>query len=191
MRNDQDIEAIQKILEGDREKYAVLVRRHHTNVLRMCLSLLRHPRDAEDAAQEIFIKSYRNLKSFRQDALFSTWLYRIAYRHCLDLLRVRNRRKEMSLETLIEVHGDRLEKIMAEPPRTTMTEDDKIVINQVLSDLPPEYRMILTLREIEGLSYEDIAQTMGTSLDSVKARLRRARQALMEKARHFLKSNVV
>ena len=90
------------MLRGRREAYAELVRAHQAKVLRLCTALLNDPTQAEDAAQDVFFKAYQALASFRQDASFSTWLYRITTNHCRDLLRKRSRRKEQSFDALVE-----------------------------------------------------------------------------------------
>jgi RNA polymerase sigma-70 factor, ECF subfamily len=171
-REFDDARVVQEVLEGDREAYAVLVRRHQGKVLSLCLSLLKRRDAAEDAAQDVFLKAYKALSSFRRDAAFSTWLYRISYRHCLDVLKAAKRRREEALEDL--------PRVPAAPP-----DADPLSVESLLSGLTPEYRLVLTLREVQGLSYDEMAAAMDASLDSVKARLRRARRALQESARHF------
>lgn len=169
--DNDDVKAVRAVLAGDRDSFAFLVRAHQGKVLSLCLSLLRSSAAAEDAAQDIFLKAYKNLSGFRFDARFSTWIYRISYRHCLDLLKAAKRRREEALDVL---------------PETAAREDTgDLAVESLLEGLPADYRLILTFREIQGLSYDEIAAAMGTSLDSVKARLRRARQALQESARHF------
>lgn len=166
-----DQEIVRRVLSGDREAYALLVRAHQGKVLSLCLSLLRNPSQAEDAAQDIFLKAYKSLPSFRFDAAFSTWLYRISYRHCLDLLKAAKRRREEALESL--------------PEPAARPDSDALAVQSLLEGLAPDYRLVLTLREVQGLSYQEICAATGDSLDSVKARLRRAREALQAGARHF------
>lgn len=170
---------IRDVLSGRREEFARLVRAHQAKVLSLCLSLLKDPAEAEDAAQEVFLKAYRGLRNFRFDSSFSTWLYRIAYRHGLDILRSRRRRRTQSLDALLEERGEGA--LPAAPDQTTQADPARSAEN-LLSSLPPDYRLVLTLREVQGLSYEEIARATDASLDSVKARLRRARESL----RHFL-----
>ena len=151
----------------------------------LCTSLLGNATQAEDASQEIFIKAYKSLSTFRGDSAFSTWLYRISANHCKDLLRKRSREKTDSLESLIENTGDGVQNLL-EPsfdPRASAEASD--LIERLLSALTPDERLILTLREVQGLSYQEISSTMRCSLDAVKARLRRARLALEEKVRHI------
>lgn len=162
------------------------MRKYQGKVLQLCVSTLSDPHEAEDAAQEIFIKAYQSLNKFRGASSFSTWLYRIATNHCTDLLRQKSRHRTESWEALIEKEGDQIVKLLAAPPDSHLTQEDTDLINRVLSCLSSEYRMILTLREIQGLSYQEIAVVMRCSLDSVKARLRRARQGFQDNLRHFL-----
>ena len=158
----------------DRDEYAALVRAHHGRILRLCQVLLSDPVEAEDAAQDVFVKAYQSLHRFQGDSSFLTWITRIAYNHCMDVLRKRSRQKTESLEHLPEsLH-----------PTTPMLRDDSA--RELLASLRPDYKEILALREVAGHSYEEIAALLKTSLDSVKAKLRRARQELQEKARHFL-----
>ena len=150
----------------------------------LCLSLISNSTQAEDAAQEIFIKAYQSLSRFRGDSSFSTWLYRIAANHCRDLLRKKTREHSESWNDLMERYGESLEKMLvgSNPP---FSRDDADLAHRILSLLSPEYRLILSLREGQGLSYQEIAQTLECTLDAVKARLRRARCELQEKLRHF------
>ena len=173
-------EIIARVRTGEVEAYAELVRAHQAAILRLCASLLSHAADAEDAAQEIFLKAYDALGSFRQDAAFSTWLYRIATNHCRDLLRQRARQRAESLDALLEAAGDAAEMLFApaQDPRSAMQTRD--LIEQVLRRLSPDERLLLTLREAQGLSYQELAAVLDCSLDAVKARLHRAREALLQ-----------
>jgi RNA polymerase sigma-70 factor (ECF subfamily) len=183
--NDRD--QIHRILNGHPEEYAELVRRHQDPVYGLCLSLMKNPTDAEDAAQEIFLKAYRRLKDFRFESSLSTWLYRVAYHHSLDLLKARSRRAAESLDALVESRGE----FIAESPERIEPSDEADEVRHALDTLRPEDRMVLTLREIQGLTYEEMTTTLNISLDAVKSRLRRARETLREKARHFFPSPVV
>lgn len=183
--NDQEI--IQRILSGHPEDFVDIVRLHQDRVYGLCLSLMKNPTDAEDAAQEIFIKVFRRLGDFRFESSFSTWLYRVAYHHSLDLLKARSRRPAESLDAMVETRGEFAGETPA-PPRETEQTD---LARQVLEQLRPEDRLLLTLREVQGLSYEELATALKLSLDSVKSRLRRARESLRLAARHFTAPPVV
>jgi RNA polymerase sigma-70 factor, ECF subfamily len=147
-----------------RSEFEAVVREHHAKILALCLSILRDRASAEDAAQDAFLKAYRAFDKFQGKAALSTWLYRIATNRCLDLLRERARRKTEPLAEAGKEEGSGLE-----------TAD-------LLSRLPDEQRAALALREVQGLSYEEIADALGCSVDAVKGRLKRARESL----RHFL-----
>ena len=146
---------------------------------------------AEDAAQEIFFKAYQALKSFRGQSAFSTWLYRIASNHCLDLLRKRQRERTESWEALIEESGEQFHELLTASPDPKTTLANTELVQRALAQLSPDYQLILTLRETEGLSYEELAEALHCSLDAIKARLRRARQELLERVRHFWGSDSV
>ena len=177
----QERELIQRILSGDTDAYAGIVRDYQSKVTGLCLSFLRDATQAEDASQEIFLKAYQALRSFQGNSSFSTWLYRIASNHCKDLLRQRSRQKTESFEALVE-SGAQLPEPSSDPAAVLEAAD---MVEKLLSTLSAEERLILTLREAQGLSYQEIAGTLGCSLDAVKSRLKRARQTLEEKLRHF------
>ena len=180
-----DPELVAHVLSGRREDYAELVRRHHAAVLTLCRSLLADDALADDAAQEAFLKAYRSLAGFQGGAAFGTWLYRIASNHCLDLRRRRARRPTESLDSLREDDPARVERLLREPDAAGAAAEAKDLVERVLSRIPEDYRAILTLREVQGLSYQELMEVLGCTLDSVKARLRRAREALERELRHF------
>jgi len=176
---------IQRILEGDSEAFSQLVRDHHVAVIGLCRSIVGTQEAAEDAAQEVFLKAYRSLKSFRGDAQFSTWIYRIAYRHCLDVLKYEKRRFAEPLDATNPENESSLADRIPDPVSFTQNLEIRDLAEAVMARLSPEYRLVLTLREGQGLSYEEIVEMTGWTLDSVKARLRRARETMLEIARHF------
>jgi RNA polymerase sigma-70 factor (ECF subfamily) len=171
--------------DGDLVAFAELVRRNHVRVLGFCRSMLGDATSAEDAAQEVFLKAFRSIEKFRGGSAFYTWLHRIAVRHCLDLLRGEARRKTRSWDALLEDEGDRVQALLSQPDSSRSLEDRDLAA-RLLAVLPPDYRTVLILREMEGQTYEEIADTMGCTVDSVKARLQRARRDLTERLRHFL-----
>lgn len=162
------------------EDFEKIVREHHPRVLSLCAAMLASQAEAEDAAQEAFLKAYKSWGSFRADSSVSTWLHRIAANECLDRLRERTRRKSESWDELLEAQGERVSDLLKEPsPHAALEAQD--LVGRVLDLLSPEYRLVLVLRETQGLSYEEICAATGDSLDSVKARLKRARAELEEK----------
>lgn len=166
------------------DAFETLVHRYEAKVRRLCLSMLADPAEADDAAQEIFLKAYRALGRFRAAASFSTWLYRIAANHCRDCLRTRAREATESWEVLLEQQGDRIERLLSAPTGADASGEADLV-RRVLAHLSPDHRLILLLREVEGLSYDELAETLHCSLDAVRGRLSRAREDFEQRFRHF------
>ena len=183
-----DAQIIELIRKGQTEAYGDLVRQYHKRVMGYCFSMLTNRTDAEEAAQDIFVKAYRSLDKFKGDSSFSTWLYRITANHCLDILRKRNRRKNVSLDALVENEGSQVQKLFATPSLADTQMENRQLADKILSTLSEDQRQILTLREAEGLEYMEIALMLGCSLDAVKGRLARARRQLQENLRHIQKS---
>ena len=173
MENEEEI--IKRVIKGRTDDFAALILAHQGKVFSICLSFLRSPAEAEDAAQEVFVKAYKNLKKFRFEASFSTWLYRIAYNLCADMLKNKAGEKETAIA-----------RDIAEPPSSGVTAEDRLLIEKSLAGLPEDYRAILVMREGSGMSYEEIAAAADISVEAVRSRLRRARIMLSETARHFL-----
>jgi RNA polymerase sigma-70 factor, ECF subfamily len=165
------------------------VRAYHPRVIRLCLSILMNLPEAEDAAQEAFVKAFASLKQYKEDLSFPAWVSRIASNHCLDLLRQRTRRKTDSLDAIVEARGEHLEEALPNDQSSAEGDQERKehlkMARKALARLSPEYREILVLRELDGYSYEQIQLILRCSLDAVKARLRRAREALQEEARHI------
>lgn len=188
MTSDNDL--IERVLGGSSGDYAELIRRHHARVHGLCASMVGSSA-ADDAAQEVFLKAYDRLKDFRRDCAFSTWLYRVASNHCLDLLRRETRRRSESLEALAEREGSRLQALLAEPASAERALEDAELVRAVLARLPEDYRVILTLRELEGLEYTELMKALDCSMDSVKAKLQRARRSFRDALRHILPAESV
>lgn len=181
-----DPELVARLRAGDDDAFAELVRRHHAAIQGLCVSMLGAPSEAEDAAQDAFLKAYRSLAKFRGDSSFGSWLYRVAANVCLDRLRKRKREKSDSWEALLEERGDDVERLIPAAPDEAAALEDKDLVNRVLDLLPPDHRLILTLRETQGLDYQELMVALDCSLDAVKSRLKRARRGFEELARHFL-----
>jgi RNA polymerase sigma-70 factor (ECF subfamily) len=190
MAETADVELARSAAGGDGAAFAELVRRHAPRVRALCAATLRNSEEAEDAAQEAFLKAHRALGRFSGEASFGTWLHRIAVNHCLDVLRAAARRRSESLDAMLEADSSALGRALSEPSPAKALED-RDTVARLLARLNPEQRLALTLREAEGLSYEEIAEAMSCSLDSVKARLKRARAELLEMSRHLSDSDIV
>jgi len=168
-------EFVKEAREGDRNAFANLVREHHPRVILLCRSMLGNDAEADDAAQEVFLKTFQKLEEFDGRSRLATWLHRISVNLCLDLLRRRAREKAGSLEGVE----------LSDHEAGRRASDAKEEISALLALLPEDQRTAIILRELQGFSYEEICETTGWTLDSVKARLRRAREKLSEKIRHF------
>lgn len=188
---DEDLSVILDVLGGNRNAYTEIVRKYEARVRGYCLSMLSDPTQAEDAAQEIFIKAYQGLDHYHAKSSFSTWIYRITANHCLDLLRKRSRRRTESWEDLLEKEGERFEALFASSPEVRDSSDRAELVAKMLSYLPEKSRTLLVLREMQGLSYRELAETLKCSLDSVKSRLKRARKEIEINVRHLFRSENV
>jgi len=161
---------ILKTLQGDHEAFARLVTRYERQVYNLAYRMLGNAEDAEDAAQETFLRAYTALPSLQMGRKFSSWLLSIAANLCVDLLR-RRRFAWLSLEDL----SFRLAAPAEDPDRSVLRQEEAGRIQRLLDRLPEKYRLLVILRYWYDLSYEEIASTTGLSLGAVKTRLHRAR----------------
>ena len=178
----EESELIRRILSGEKELYASFVNHHGTYLFQLCLAFLGDPHEAEEAAQEIFIKAYRSLASFQGRSQFRTWITRIGINHCKDLLRQKSRGRFLSLEAITE-KGRSLPESPAGDPAGEGRQLPQLTDAMLETLTEGERNLIRLLEEGTGLSYEQMAGRLGLTLDGVKGRLKRARQKL----RRFLK----
>lgn len=181
MTREQETAVIQSVLDGDVNAFETLVKEYEKNVYNLALRMTGNSEDAADMSQEAFIKAYNSLSSFRGDSKFSVWLYRIVSNVCLDYLRSRTRKPTVSLSTEND-DGEEVELDIADESQSpellldrSLTRD---AVRRGLAALPPDHREILLLREIQGLSYEEIAAALGLEAGTVKSRIFRARKKL-------------
>lgn len=181
MTREQEAAVIRRVLDGNVNAFEDLVAAYEKNVYNLALRMTGNAQDAEDMAQEAFIKAYNSLPSFRGDSKFSVWLYRIVSNVCLDFLRKQNRRPASSLSQEDE---DGEETQMDIPDESQSPEQllerslTQEAVQRGLQSLSEEQRQILLLREIQGLSYEEIAETLDLEAGTVKSRIFRARKKL-------------
>ncbi|MFF8643004.1 RNA polymerase sigma factor [Streptomyces sp. NPDC015345] len=161
--------------EGDEEAFEELVRRHAPGLLRLATRLLGSRTEAEDAVQESFVSAWRKLPEFRRDARFSTWIHRIVTNRCLNVLRAR--RPAVDLEGVPEPQAPEHE---ASPARVAEGHAAVADLSRAMAGLSPEQRVCWVLRELNGLSYESIAESVGISPEAVRGRVFRARRYLTE-----------
>jgi RNA polymerase sigma-70 factor (ECF subfamily) len=165
-------------LPGDPRPFRALVARYRDQVINTAYRFLGNPRDAEDVAQEAFIKVYRGLPNFRATSSFSTWLYRITVNTCKNELRHRSRRPTL-LEPDLESLGILLPTVPS-AERAVIAHEQGDAVQDTLNRLSATYREALILRDIQGLSYREIATVLGIALSATKMRVRRARLAFRE-----------
>ena len=166
---DEDLELINKFKAGQMEGFEMLVRKYHNRVINIANSITGNASDAEDIAQEAFLKVYHNLSGFRNQAKFSSWLYRITLNTAYDHLRG-NRRKNSSLDQIDYSH--------IADNKTSKDALAKETLRKALDKIPFDFRTALILKEIEGLSYEEISQALKIRLGTVESRIFRARAML-------------
>ena len=163
---------------GDRHTFKLLVERHQDRVRNLIFSIFHDPAVVEDIAQEVFIKAYEALDRFRFESSFYTWVYRIAVNKSRDELRKRKFRRFFSFQNLDEGIAEELEARIAVPPADRDTAE---LVTLGLNTLPEKFRTAIVLKDLEGLSYEEIADVMQCEIGTVKSRLSRAR-AMLRKA---------
>ncbi len=167
---------------GDQDAFSVLVRLHQRQVYNLALRMLRDPEEASEATQEVFLAAWQGLRHFREEARFSTWLYRIAYRHCLKVAESRRRDAAARAELAAEAtRAQRPESVMSATLASDAEAQVRDVVRAEIALLPPKYRAALILRHIQDLSYEEIAVVMRAPIGTVKTHLFRARALLKER----------
>ncbi|KPJ52610.1 hypothetical protein AMJ39_07445 [candidate division TA06 bacterium DG_24] len=188
-----DAELVNAARGGDEQAIRDLLGRYRTAVFNLAFRILRNEEDATDAAQETFIRVFRALDRFDERQRFKPWILRIASNYCIDQIRKRDWRT-VSFDTPIETEDGTLEMELAgpgpQPDEVLERKEQRMVIEQAIDSLPPDYRMAIVLRHTEGLSYEEIADVLGVPLGTVKARIHRARSALQKKLAPFLESHL-
>jgi RNA polymerase sigma-70 factor (ECF subfamily) len=176
-----DLELVRRAQRGERGAFDLLVLRYQHKVIKLVARLLRDPTEAEDVAQEAFVKAYRALGSFRGDSAFYTWLYRIAVNTARNAMASRQRRPLDYEAELSEGEQSTVESRLRHtdtPEATVLSEEIRETVNRAVAALPEDLRTAIILREIEGLSYEEIAAAMDCPVGTVRSRIFRAREAI-------------
>lgn len=181
---------VERAQRGDQKAFGMLVEKYQRKLGRLLSRMVRDQAEVEDVVQETFIKAYRALPNFRGDSAFYTWLYRIGINTAKNYLVSLGRRPQVSQEVEIEDaenFDDSHEQGTAETPETAMmTKEIAKTVNETVMSLPDELRTAITLREIEGLSYEEIATLMSCPIGTVRSRIFRARETIAAKLRPLL-----
>jgi RNA polymerase sigma-70 factor, ECF subfamily len=193
LRGDADTNLVREAQNGATEAYSELVRRYRDRVHTIISGMVADPEDALDLTQDTFIKAYQALGRFRQQSGFYTWLYRIAVHRCIDYSRQRKRKQEpVSLEEYLQLdpHLEPADSAPTrDPERVTMNLHLRAAIHSALQQLPEPFRTAVTLRDIAGLSQEEIAGIMRCPHGTAKTRIHRGRQLLRDSLRPFVQSS--
>jgi RNA polymerase sigma-70 factor (ECF subfamily) len=185
-----DRQLVARAQRGDKRAFELLVEKYQRKLARLLSRFIRDPAEVEDVTQEAFIKAYRALPAFRGDSAFYTWLYRIGINTAKNYLMAMGRRAPTSTEVEAEEaegfeEGEQLRDINT-PESVLLSNEIARTVNATIESLPEELRRAIQMREIEGMSYEDIAQAMDCPIGTVRSRIFRAREAIAEQLRPLL-----
>ena len=170
--NRQEEAIVNRVLGGDTEAFSELIDRYKVAVFNLCARMLNNPTEAEDAAQEVFVRAYTQLHSYQPGRRFSTWILSIASHYCIDLLR--RRKPQVDLDAIAFWK----QSDQPEPEETALTSETRDEVRELLNKLPEKYRGVTVLRYWQDMSYEEIAEASNLSVATVKTRLFRARELL-------------
>jgi len=185
-----DRQLVERAQHGDKQAFGLLVEKYQRKLARLLSRFIRDPAEVEDVTQEAFIKAYRALPAFRGDSAFYTWLYRIGINTAKNYLMALGRRAPTSTEVEAEdaegfEEGEQLRDINT-PESVLLSNEIARTVNKTIEQLPEELRKAIQMREIEGMSYEDIAEAMNCPIGTVRSRIFRAREAIAEQLRPLL-----
>ena len=183
MKNDE-AHIIHRILEGETSLYEYFLDKYSQQVFVLIVRIVENQEDAEELTQDTFLKAFEHLSSFKAESSFSTWIYRITANTCIDEMRKRKGRQSFSLEEELESEEGSMQRQVADagetPEESMLREEQKSEILQALESLSPEHKVAVILRDIKGLSYEEIAEILELTLGTVKSRISRGRNQLKQ-----------
>ncbi len=193
-KNDRKIDQVlvERVQKGDSRAFDLLVLKYQNRIINLVSRFVSDYAEAQDVAQEAFIKAYRAIDRFRGDSAFYTWLYRIAINTAKNYLVSRSRRpptSDVDAHDAEQYATDSRLKDRDTPERELLKEEISAMINSTIKELPDDLRTAILLREMDGMSYEDIAITMGCPIGTVRSRIFRAREAIDEKLKPLLDEN--
>lgn len=189
MVDQTDEELVRRVQSGDKKAFDLLVLKYQHKIIQLINRYIRDQHEALDVAQETFVKAYRALPGFRGESAFYTWIYRIAINTAKNYIASRSRRpadEDIDVETAEQFEGASGLKDQETPEGILLSEELAHAIQSALDELPSELRMAISLRELEGLSYDEIAVVMNCPVGTVRSRIFRAREAIDKKLRVLL-----
>ena len=195
--SDLDASLVERVRGGDAAAFETLMHRYEDRVFRLAAGMMKNREDALDAVQDAFLNVYRKIESFRGDSAFSTWLYKIALNSVYMKLRSRSRHEHTeSLEDLEKILDPGKIRVLMPPRGWSERADNELLrkelaeeLREAVAALPEEYRAIFTLREVEELSNQEVADILGLSLAATKTRLHRARLFLRQRLSRYLRGD--
>ena len=191
---ESDLVLVKRVQRGDKSAFDLLVRKYQHKVVKLVLRYVRNPAEAEDIAQEAFIKAYRALPQFRGDSAFYTWMYRIAINTAKNSLASRDRSPiayDLDLTDPEESHSVQTKLQDPDTPEgMALTEEIRGIVNSAIEGLPEELKTAIVLRELDGLSYEEIAAAMECPVGTVRSRIFRAREAIDKRLREVFEGGL-
>ena len=177
-----DLALVERVKRGDKAAFDLLVIKYQTRIINLVMRFVRNQSDAQDVTQEAFLKAYRALPNFRGDSAFYTWLYRIAVNTAKNYLAVQASRRppetEQDLSEMEQIDGGNALKDLETPEHMLLSREIEDTVVRAIEGLPDDLRTAITLRELEGLSYEEIAEAMDCPIGTVRSRIFRAREAI-------------
>lgn len=183
-----DIHLIQQVLKGNTNAFKTLVDRYHNYVFTICMRVLKNREEAEETAQDIFVKVFKTLRSYQQEAKFSTWLYTVAYRTAID----KSRLKKQKIQS-IDAEEDFLQvvdKLSPSPAHQIQEKDLREVLQKIIQQLPPVEANLITLFYLHEKTVSEISMITKLSKSNIKVKLFRIRAVLRKKLSHYLQSEV-
>lgn len=192
----EDDELVVLCQKGDQQAFRVLICRYQNRVFNLCYRMLGNPDEAEEIAQEVFVKLYKSIGSFRGDSKFSTWLYRVTHNVCINQINYLKRRhyyenRSLDLEPQDDSPAPQYAADAPDGEQDLMATELGAAIEEKLGMLAPEMREVIIMRDIEGMSYEEVAEALKVKIGTVKSRLHRGRSELQQLLKDYLEDEPV
>jgi RNA polymerase sigma-70 factor (ECF subfamily) len=188
-----DQKLVEKAQKGDKRAFGILVEKYHKKLTRLLARMVRDQSEIEDIVQDSFIKAYRAINNFRGDSAFYTWLYRIgintAKNHLVSLGRRPKAMNDVEIEDVENFEDGQELRNLETPENSMMTKEIVTTVNDTIESLPDELKEVISLREMDGLSYEEIAELMQCPIGTVRSRIFRAREAIAEKLKPLIETS--